>query len=91
MHADGLTGVTLLDGGEDRGDGRWEFSFRHEVTGVSVCLETHGIDNLDAYQRQHLFTPRIYWNGSSCANTELEDFAAPGFTPVRTFAPETEG
>lgn len=90
MHAEGLTGVTLLDGGEDHGDGRWGFTFRHEVTGASVRLDTHGIDNLDAYERKHLFAPRVYWNGSSCSNPELEDFAAPGFVPVRTFAPETK-
>lgn len=90
MRAEGLTDVTLLDGGEDHGDGRWGFMFRHEVTGVSICLDTHGIDNPGAYQRQHPFTPRIYWNGSSCSNPELEDFAAPGFAPVRTFTTETE-
>ena len=31
------------------GNGRWAFDFRHSVTGVVVQLETHGIDDLDAF------------------------------------------
>lgn len=89
MHAEGMTDVELLDGAEPR-DGRWLFTFRHKVTGATATLEMHGIDPAEAYERQHVFTPRVYWNGSSCADPCLEDFAAPGFRPVRTFAPEIE-
>ena len=57
------------------------------MTGVKVELETHGIDNFQAYEKERVFAPRIYWNGSSCSNPELENFAAPGFTAIRTFKP----
>jgi hypothetical protein len=87
MHAEGLTDVELLSGSEAR-DGRWLYTFRHKVTGATVALEMHGIDPAEAYERQYAFTPRVYWNGSSCADPSLEDFAAPGFKAVRTFIPE---
>ena len=66
--------------------GRWVFHFRHRVTGVVVELETHGIDDMDAYMRRHIFGARVYWNGSSCSSPELDDWAAPGF--VQTFRAE---
>lgn len=84
MHADGMTGVELLDGATER-EGRWVFTFRHAVTGTTVELEVHGIDNMEAYERQYIFPPKMYWNGSSISEPELEHFAAPGFTVVRTF------
>lgn len=86
MHAEGMTDVELLDGSEPR-DGRWLFTFHHKVTGATVTLEMHGIDPADAYEREHVFAPRVYWNGSSVSDPRLEDFAAPGFVPVRTFIP----
>ena len=84
MHADGMTDVELADGATGR-EGRWVFSFRHAVTGTVVKLETHGIDDVRAYEKDHIFAPRIYWNGSSTSEPELEHFAAPGFVAVRTF------
>jgi hypothetical protein len=86
MHAEGMTDVELLDGTEPR-DGRWLYTFRHKITGATAKLEIHGIDPIAAYEREHVFGARIYWNGSSCADPALEDFAAAGFTPVRTFIP----
>ena len=53
--------------------GYWTFEFRHTVTGVVVNLEMHG-----EYEDSGAF-PRVYWNGSSCSNPEIEQFAAPGF------------
>jgi hypothetical protein len=90
MHGDGMTDVKLLDdtSEDDEREGRWTFSFRHAVTGTVVELETHGIDNSDAYCKQHIMTPRVYWRGSSSAEPVLEDFAAPGFMAVRTFRRE---
>jgi hypothetical protein len=88
MHAEGMTDVVLLDDAEEAG-GCWRFTYRHTVTGVSVRLETPGIDDLAAYQKEHIFPPRIYWNGSSSGNPQLDDFAAPGFAPVRTFRQES--
>ena len=87
MHADGMTDVELLDGSTGR-EGRWVFTFRHAVTGTTVELETHGIDSTEAYERQYIFTPKVYWNGSSTSEPELEHFAAPGFVAVRTFRQE---
>jgi hypothetical protein len=84
MHDDGLVDVQLLDETE-YSDGRWLFSFAHRVTGVIVKLEIDGIDDLVAYKRDYLFPPRIYWNGSSCSNPKLEDWAAPGYALLRTF------
>ena len=84
MHGEGMTDVELIDGATEC-EGRWVFTFRHAVTGASVHLEIHGIDNTDAYERRHTFAPRVYWNGSITADPQLEDFAAPGFAPVRTF------
>lgn len=86
MHAEGLADVELLDGCTER-EGRWAFRFRHKVTGTVVELETHGIGDIEAYQREHIFTPRVYWRGDSSAEPKLEDFAAPGFAAVRTFVP----
>jgi hypothetical protein len=94
MHASGMTDVQLLDGAHPdadmEGDGRWVFTFRHTVTGVTAELATHGIDDTAAYERQHIFAPRVYWNGSSTAEPELENFAAPGFALVRTFKTQPE-
>jgi hypothetical protein len=84
MHTDGMTDVELLDG-ERETEGRWVFTFRHAVTGTTVELDMHGIDNLQAYEDDHLFAPRVYWSGSSTSDPELEHFAAPGFVAVRTF------
>lgn len=87
MHGEGMTGVELLDSSTER-DGRWIFTFRHAVTGKTVELEIHGIDDTDAYKKRHVFEPRIYWNGSSTSDPKLEHFAAPGFRAVRTFVAE---
>ena len=84
MRATGMTDVELLDGETER-EGRWVFTFRHAVTGTTVELDMHGIDNLQAYEDDHLFAPRVYWSGSSTSDPELEHFAAPGFVAVRTF------
>lgn len=85
IHADGMADVELLDDCTDDGEGRWRFTFRHRVTGALVYLDTHGIDDLDAYLRRFIFPPRVYWNGSSSSDPKLDDFAAPGFVPVKTF------
>jgi hypothetical protein len=85
MRGEGIADVDICGADETEREGRWTFVFRHTVTGVEVELETHGINDLDAYRRQHIFDPRIYWNGSSSSNPEMADFAAPGF--VMTFRP----
>lgn len=87
IHEQAATDVELLNPGTPNGDGRWKFGFRHPVTGVVVELDTHGIpfEQIAAYEKERLFAPRIYWNGSSCSDPELEDWAAPGFKALRTF------
>lgn len=87
MHEAGMDEVELLPG-EEETEGRWRFRFRHAVTGVEVVLETPGIDDMAAYQREHIFPPRTYWNGSSASEPRIGDFAAPGFRVHRTFVPE---
>ncbi len=87
MHEAGMDEVSLLPGEEEH-EGRWCFRFRHAVTGAEVCLETHGIDDVDAYEHEHVFTPRTYWRGSSIGEPAIEDFAVPGFRVRRTFAAE---
>jgi hypothetical protein len=86
MRSNGIADVELVSADETERGGRWTFTFRHAVTGAEVELETHGIDDLEAYRRQCIFDPRIYWNGSSSANPCLGDFAAPGY--VMTFRAE---
>jgi hypothetical protein len=84
MQEQGFTDIEVTDTGEET-EGRWKFIFKHTVTGVEVELETHGIDDLEAYEKQFIFTPRVYWNGGSSSNPELEDFKADGFSPVMTY------
>jgi hypothetical protein len=89
IHSDGITDVELIAPHPTQAphDGRWTFTFRHTITGTEVTLETHGIHPLEVYERRHIFGARIYWNGSSSADPELENFAAPGFRAVRTYTP----
>lgn len=91
MRAEGIGDVELVAGDETEREGRWRFTFRHTVTGAEVVLETHGIDDVDAYARQHFFPPRVYWNGSSTSNPSLDDFAAPGFTMTFRPADQSDG
>lgn len=85
MAAEGLSDVELLPSEDTPREGRWTFWFHHKVTDVAVALETHGIDDVDAYEKRHIFTPRVYWNGSSTGSPELENFRAEGFEPVQTY------
>lgn len=86
MHSQGMTDVELVgDAVPATSGGRWVFTFRHRVTGTQAQLETHGIDDMDAYCQQHIFAPHIYWKGSSVGEPSLDDFAAAGFEPVWTF------
>lgn len=85
----GFTDIEVTDTNE-HDDGRWKFIFRHTITGKEVELEIHGIDDLEAYQKQCIFMPRVYWNGSSTSDPELEQFSADGFEPVMTFRPNAK-
>lgn len=85
MHKEGMVDVFIVPGPPRENAGRWLFSFRHPVTGITCILSMHGIDNLTAYEREFIFAPRTYWNGCSSAEPELEDFQAVGFEPVQTW------
>ena len=86
MIADGIQDVDLLLPGTPVA-GRWVFGFRHRVTGVTVDLETHGIDDIVAYERDRIFAPKIYWNGSSVGEPDVADWLADGFEVVKTLRP----
>lgn len=88
MHESGMTEVELLPG-EEAHEHRWRFRFRHTLTGTEVTLETHGVDDVGAYMREHVFTPRVYWHGSSSSDPSIKDFVAPGYRVHLTFAPVT--
>lgn len=84
MRSNGFVDIEMVEVG-DEVDGRWLFMFRHTITGVEVPLRIHGIDDLDAYMRQYIFDPRVYWRDSSSAEPDLDDFAAHGFSKTMTF------
>lgn len=86
MLKQGFTDITVVDTKEEN-DGRWKFIFKHDITGKEVELEVHGIDNMDKYTDKYIFTPKVYWNGSSVSDPELEQFADEGYEPVMTFRP----
>jgi hypothetical protein len=88
IRSEGIADIEIVAEDQTEHEGRWRFTFRHRLTGVGVELETHGIDDMDAYRRRHLYPPRVYWNGSSCADPELSNWAAPGW--VMTYRRETD-
>lgn len=85
MHDEGMKDVSIVTWDDDPTGGRWTFQFEHAVTRIRVALDTHGIAPLDAYMKGRVFSPRVYWNGSSLGSPELEDFALEGYSMVRTF------
>lgn len=85
MRKEGLVDIRVKLESKDSVDGRWTYTFTHKITGISLELDIHGIDNLEAYQKENIFSPRVYWNGSSDATPILEDFSKDGFEPVMTY------
>jgi hypothetical protein len=86
MQCEGIRDVDLLPGCKPNGN-RWVFTYQHQVTGVEVELEIDGIDDYDAYCKRHIFSPKIYWKGSSLGDPQVEDFFADGFEVVKTLRP----
>jgi len=78
---DGYKNIRMYDTKEEI-EGRWKFIFKHLVTGVEVELETHGITDIDEYKKEHVFTPRVYWNGSSTGEPELDQWLTDGYHKV---------
>lgn len=64
-------------------DGRYTFNFHHPVTGVTVQLKLDGLT--EAEMEELLFRPRSYWNGSSCAEPQVKDWAADGYQHTVVF------
>lgn len=61
-------------------DGRFKFTFKHNVTGVEATLRIDGIDDLDAYKADgYIFSPRAYWNDCSSSEPKHEDFLKEGY------------
>lgn len=79
MEKQHITGVFIVASDGPNAQGMWVFTFRHNVTGKTALLEIHGIDNLDAYLKQNVFHPRVYWNGSSSGEPKLTDFLRQGY------------
>lgn len=90
MIEEGFTDISVKDTGLVA-EGRWCYDFTHNITGKTIRLEIHGIDDMKAYEADgHIFGARVYWNGSSSSIVELEQFAADGFVPVKTFRKKDE-
>jgi len=87
MKDEGFIDLELINLHKQDDDGRWRFQVRHKITGKTVDIECHGINDLEAYQAENIFMPRVYWNGGSSSNPSIEDFAAKGFRPVITYVP----
>jgi|JI10StandDraft_1071094.scaffolds.fasta_scaffold481435_3 hypothetical protein len=78
---DGIKNIRMYDTKTEE-QGRWKFIFKHLITGVEVELETHGITDMDEYIKENVFTPRVYWNGSSCGEPELDQWLTDGYKKV---------
>ena len=78
MEKEGFIDIEVEDTKKEN-DGRWLFIFKHKITGVSVELQIDGIDDLDEYKKENIFTPRTYWNGSNCSDPDIKDFAKEGY------------
>jgi hypothetical protein len=78
IHNEGLLEVELLPDAKVFPHGRWEYTFRHSVTGKTATLDTHGftVDEMSAFT----FSPRTYWNGSSTSCPVISDFITDEFS-----------
>lgn len=92
MQSDGIVDVEFqgAKSTECNNKGYWTFLFRHTVTGVVVELETHGIDNIDNYMKDNIFTPKIYWNDSSCSDPDIVHWLAPGYKVEQRIVKDAE-
>lgn len=52
-------------------NGNFQFDFKHPVTQKVVTLLIHGFTEEEC--KKFTFHPRVYWNGSSTADPEIED------------------
>jgi hypothetical protein len=76
IHESGISEVSMSFEGQLE-DGDYVFRFKHWVTGKENTLEIHGFTREEC--SKFIFSPRVYWNGSSTANPEIKDWIADGF------------
>lgn len=59
-------------------DGDWLFHFTHPTTKKVATLMTHGFSDEEC--KRFIFSPRVYWNGSSTADPTIEDWLEDGYS-----------
>ena len=82
MRENGIRYVQIVGSPIPDGRFRWTFALRHSLTGVEATLAIHGLSaqEVEEYAANNLGAqPRIYWNGSSSAEPQLEDFLTEGY------------
>jgi len=57
--------------------GNFMFHFKHSVTKKTAKLEIHGFTDEEC--KKFMFHPRVYWNGSSTGNPQIEDWLTDDF------------
>jgi hypothetical protein len=76
IHDEGFLEVTMsYIKRHDNGD--WVFHFTHSTTKKVATLEIHGFT--DEQCKSFIFSPRVYWNGSSTADPQITDWLEDGF------------
>ncbi len=67
-----ITDVILLDDYTEN-DGMFLFTYQHTITKKTGTWEVSGLEH-NYKEKGFIFSPRIYWNGSSCSSPEWKDF-----------------
>ena len=74
IHEEGFSEVVMSEG--EHGD-YFEFLFTHNVTKKVATLRIHGFTEEE--RKEFMFSPRVYWNGSSTGDPKIEDWLEEGF------------
>jgi len=59
-------------------NGDWNFKFIHKITGKIVELQIHGFTKEEC--KLFTFNPRVYWNGSSTSEPDINDWLTDDYT-----------
>jgi hypothetical protein len=76
IHEDGFSEVEMSFV-EKYADGNFLFRFTHLITKKVATLEIHGFTDEEC--KRFVFSPRVYWNGSSTAIQKIEDWLDEGW------------
>lgn len=76
IHGEGFLEVEMYFIEQNK-NGTFKFAFKHLVTKKSAFLDIHGFTEEEC--QKFMFRPREYWNGSSTADPQIEDWLADGF------------